>query len=362
MFLLIACTLSIINSKTLAELQSEWPIHDTLILTWLAILMLAYGAWNAAINNFKKKGYLWAVACGSSVEAYDDWDDAQTDPAEEELTNNPIHQILSAETDYDSKRDNEAARLRQQLHQQKQLLVQKTKEVAMLQAAATEIKWQAKQDEERQGRQQRLAKLVSGSGEEASQSRLPGSRAQSVVPRPGTAGARLLKLTDIDGLAPEHAAAIELQAAHLAALEGAPRTRRRGAGKAAGVLRTQGGATGFRAAAQRGGDGVEAFEVEPPTSARGGGPRPPPRPEAQAVELARIEGPPGRDGSRKQADNSRTHEQRPSGRQALARPKPKRDRSGAAQTGTAAVRPSPGLPFNVPLKTKGVYNTIFRIR
>ena len=118
MFLLIACTLSIINSKTLAVLQGEWPIHDTLMLTLLAIAMLAYGAWNAVVNNYKKKGYSWAVACGSSVEAYDDWDDARTDPAEEELTDNPVHQILSADTDCDSKRDYEVAGLQQQLHRQ----------------------------------------------------------------------------------------------------------------------------------------------------------------------------------------------------------------------------------------------------
>ena len=69
--------------------------------------------------------------------------------------------------------------------------------------------------------------------------------------------------------------------------------------------------------------------------------------KAQAAELARLDS----DWDRARRDRDRKFaaiglQQGPSGRPALSRPKPKRDRSGAAQTGPAAVGPLPIAPLN----------------
>jgi hypothetical protein len=116
-FLSIACVLSLINSRTRAELAGEWPVHDTLITTILSGVMLGYGGYMALIVFFTKRGKPWAVARGSELEVSKHvpggGDRASGSDTEDEETANPLNEMVSRIES--ERRDAEVAALRQEV-------------------------------------------------------------------------------------------------------------------------------------------------------------------------------------------------------------------------------------------------------
>ena len=116
-FLSIACVLSLINSRTRAELAGEWPVHDTLITTILSGVMLGYGGYMAFIVFFTKRGKPWAVARGSELEVSKHvpggGDRASGSDTEDEETANPLNEMVSRIES--ERRDAEVAALRQEV-------------------------------------------------------------------------------------------------------------------------------------------------------------------------------------------------------------------------------------------------------
>ena len=69
-FLCIACALGILNSRTAAEMQNEWPIQDTVMLSLISTIMLGYGAWGVLVTQSTKKGQRWAEKFLSQVNTH----------------------------------------------------------------------------------------------------------------------------------------------------------------------------------------------------------------------------------------------------------------------------------------------------